>query len=96
MTLHFSILYKKVKSKHFLTQNQYSTKSIFYMVVIQKLITFKCLRNLLKTRKFASFELTIIIKELTFWCIQAVKTQTTFFTNHWKLYPRLTNHLRSE
>ncbi|KAF0767346.1 Carboxypeptidase vitellogenic like, partial [Aphis craccivora] len=38
----------------------------------------------------------LIIKELKFWCIQAIKTKTTFFTNHWKLYPRLTNHLRSE
>ncbi|KAF0747801.1 Uncharacterized protein FWK35_00023772, partial [Aphis craccivora] len=26
----------------------------------------------------------------------AIKIQTTFFTNHWKLYPMLTNHLRSE
>ncbi|KAE9526142.1 hypothetical protein AGLY_013773 [Aphis glycines] len=34
--------------------------------------------------------LTITIKELKFWCIQA------FFTNHWKGYPRLTNYLRSE
>ncbi|KAE9524247.1 hypothetical protein AGLY_015286 [Aphis glycines] len=40
--------------------------------------------------------LTIIIKELKFWCIQAIKTQTTFFTNYWKLYPRLTNHFHSE
>ncbi|KAF0759329.1 Uncharacterized protein FWK35_00017352 [Aphis craccivora] len=37
------------------TQNQLSTKSIFFfMVVIQKLITFKILRNLLRTRKFAN------------------------------------------
>ncbi|KAF0771427.1 Uncharacterized protein FWK35_00000820 [Aphis craccivora] len=28
--------------------------------------------------------------------LQAIKIQTTFFTNHWKLYPRPTNHLRSE
>ncbi|KAE9525124.1 hypothetical protein AGLY_014538 [Aphis glycines] len=50
---------------------------------------------MLKSRKFAIW-LTIIIKDLKFWSIQAIKTKTTFFTNHWKLYPSPTNHLRFE
>ncbi|KAF0754176.1 Uncharacterized protein FWK35_00015246 [Aphis craccivora] len=33
---------------------------------------------------------------LTIICIQAIKTNNTFFTNRWKLYPRLRNYLRLE
>ncbi|KAF0770637.1 Uncharacterized protein FWK35_00001737 [Aphis craccivora] len=70
------------KTNHFIYLN---ISPIVYITFIY--IHVGTLENL-KNHKIVS------IKLFKFWCIQAIKT--TFYTNHWKLYPRLRNHLRSE
>ncbi|KAE9524049.1 hypothetical protein AGLY_015530 [Aphis glycines] len=59
---HFPTVFKEIeknKKKNdgktgIFTKIQFSTESIFYMVVIQKLITFEFIRNISKLRKFAN------------------------------------------
>ncbi|KAF0769146.1 Uncharacterized protein FWK35_00000978 [Aphis craccivora] len=92
------------EKREFLRKTSFRPNRFFYMVVIQKLITFKFLRNLSKTRKFAIFhnisrrylKILPVIKNRVFFTVDKIFLNLNFdFTNFIgtlnliKLYPSI-------
>ncbi|KAF0747793.1 Uncharacterized protein FWK35_00022940, partial [Aphis craccivora] len=64
---------------------------MFLMIFV---ITLKILENFTITHKYNFFLLAF--EDLNFGVFRPLKHKSPFFTDHWKLYPKLTNHLRLE